>query len=104
MTRQEQWREMLARSFQPKLWFEDGESPEAGDWKETFMWVYRRTESGLWTVGWWSPSREWNPDSDYSSKEEAAARVHYLNGGAGSAEVAAAAKEGYGGLFGKRKV
>lgn len=46
-------------------------------------YVYRRTEPGLWTVGYYAPDGTWMPESDYDDKEEAAARVHYLNGGAG---------------------
>jgi len=43
-------------------------------------WVYVRSESQLWTVGFYSPDGEWHPDTDWDSKEEAAKRVHYLNG------------------------
>ena len=45
------------------------------------MWVYRETERGNWTVGFYSPDGEWCPDSDHFSSEKAAERVHYLNGG-----------------------
>ena len=45
------------------------------------MYVYIQSERTLWTVGFYSPDGEWHPDSDHSSKEEAAQRVHYLNGG-----------------------
>jgi hypothetical protein len=48
------------------------------------MWVYRRTEPSLWTVGFYSPDGEWHTDSDYSDREPAAQRVHYLNGGKSS--------------------
>ena len=43
--------------------------------------VYWQSESQLWTVGYYSPDGERHPESDHSSAEEAAARVHYLNGG-----------------------
>lgn len=36
---------------------------------------------GLWTVGFFDPRGEWISESDHGSAEEAAARVHYLNGG-----------------------
>ena len=36
--------------------------------------------SGLWTVGFYSPNGQWNPESDHSDKQEAAKRVAYLNG------------------------
>ncbi len=45
------------------------------------MYVYWRSEPNLWTVGYYTPSGERVPESDHSSKEEAAARVHWLNGG-----------------------
>jgi hypothetical protein len=45
------------------------------------MWVYRRTEPSLWTVGFYSPDGEWHSDSDHGDREPAAMRVHYLNGG-----------------------
>lgn len=45
------------------------------------MYVYLRSEPGLWSVGFYGPNGEWFPESDYNSPKEAAARVHYLNGG-----------------------
>lgn len=45
------------------------------------MYVYIKSEPGLWTVGFYTPSHEWMPDSDHASPEEAAAQVSYLNGG-----------------------
>ena len=46
------------------------------------MWVYVRSKSEpLWTVGFYAPDGEWHPDSDHTTMESAAARVHYLNGG-----------------------
>ncbi len=47
------------------------------------MYVYQRTESGLYTVGFYDPTGTWHAESDHSSKEDAAKRVHYLNGGKG---------------------
>lgn len=44
-------------------------------------WVYLNSEPGLWTVGFYTPEGVWHPDSDYNSREEAAARVRWLNGG-----------------------
>lgn len=44
-------------------------------------WVYRQTEPGLWTVGFYAPDGRWEPQTDHGSEDEAAARVHYLNGG-----------------------
>ena len=54
------------------------------------MWVYLLSEKGycedvgdwyLYTVGFYDPSGKWQSESDHGTKEEAAARVHYLNGG-----------------------
>ena len=44
-------------------------------------YVYKRAEPGLWTVGFYKPDGEWMAESDHSLSEDAAARVHYLNGG-----------------------
>jgi hypothetical protein len=45
------------------------------------MYVYIRSEHTLWTVGFYDPQGKWRPESDHSTSEEAAARVHWLNGG-----------------------
>ncbi len=45
------------------------------------MYVYIRSEPSLWTVGFYDPQGKWVPESDWPTKEEAAARVHWLNGG-----------------------
>lgn len=45
------------------------------------MYVYVLSEPGLFTVGFYDPSGKWHPDGDYSVREEAANRVHFLNGG-----------------------
>jgi len=45
------------------------------------LYVYINSEEGLWTVGFYNPKGEWVPECDCCSKEEAAARVNYLNGG-----------------------
>lgn len=44
-------------------------------------YVYKKSEPGLWTVGFYEPNGKWMPESDHSSPEDAAAQVHYLNGG-----------------------
>ncbi len=44
------------------------------------MYVYIRSEPGVWTVGFYTPDGEWNPESDHNSPEEAAKRVAWLNG------------------------
>ena len=45
------------------------------------MWVFLMSEPGLYTVGFYDPNGKWQPESDWSTKKEAAERVHYLNGG-----------------------
>jgi hypothetical protein len=45
-------------------------------------YVYTQSEPGLYTVGFYAPDDDgWNAESDHRTAEEAAARVHYLNGG-----------------------
>lgn len=46
------------------------------------MYVYIKTESQLYTVGFYDPLGKWIAETDWNSRDEAAARVHYLNGGA----------------------
>lgn len=50
------------------------------------MWVYIQSEKGIWTVGHYTPSGDFSGDSDHSSRDSAARRVNYLNGGRGTAE------------------
>lgn len=45
------------------------------------MWVYIRTESNCFTVGFYDPKGEFQTDSDWADQNLAAGRVHYLNGG-----------------------
>jgi hypothetical protein len=49
-------------------------------------WVYVRSEPQLWTVGFYDPAEKWHSDSDHPSRELAAHRVHYLNGGESDAK------------------
>lgn len=44
------------------------------------MYVYIRSEPGLWTVGFYGPDGTWHTDSDHGDREEAARRVAWLNG------------------------
>lgn len=45
-------------------------------------YVYLYSElGGCFTVGFYTPSGHWEPESDHSTSEAAARRVHYLNGG-----------------------
>lgn len=45
------------------------------------MYVYLRTEPNLFTVGFYAPDGGFHTESDHESRVEAAARVHFLNGG-----------------------
>jgi hypothetical protein len=44
------------------------------------MYVYIKSESRLWTVGFYDPTGRWHSESDHESAEAAAQRVHWLNG------------------------
>ena len=46
------------------------------------MYVYIKSEPSLWTVGFYNPDGKFISESDWDTQEEAAERVHYLNGGA----------------------
>lgn len=45
------------------------------------MYVYIKSERYLWTVGFYKPNGEFEPESDHDSQEKAAQRVRFLNGG-----------------------
>ena len=46
-------------------------------------YVYVPTDNGqLFTVGFYDPRGNWVAESDWPTREQAAERVHYLNGGA----------------------
>ena len=49
------------------------------------MWVYRKIEGGVWTVGYYGPSTAmndgWTPIRKVSSEDHARAECSYLNGG-----------------------
>lgn len=44
------------------------------------MYVYIESQHGLWTVGFYKPSGDWEPESDHNTSGKAAARVAWLNG------------------------
>lgn len=48
---------------------------------DNVKWVYIQSEPCLYTVGFYAPDGEWHTDSDHANRDEAAKRVHYLNGG-----------------------
>lgn len=45
------------------------------------MYVYILSEPGLWTVGFYDPQGNWQSESDHDTREAAAKRVHWMNGG-----------------------
>lgn len=47
----------------------------------SYVYLRIKGEQNLWTVGFYDPRGVWHSESDHSSKDEAAIRVHYLNGG-----------------------
>ena len=44
------------------------------------MYVYKKTERWLYTVGFYDPQGQWHPESDHDNKDDAAKRVAWLNG------------------------
>jgi hypothetical protein len=44
------------------------------------MYVYVKSEPGLWTVGFYKPDGSWESESDHESSQAAAERVAWLNG------------------------
>ncbi len=45
-------------------------------------YVYIKSESNLYTVGYYDPYRNWISESDHEKQEDAVERVRLLNGGA----------------------
>jgi hypothetical protein len=52
-------------------------------------YLYRSFEPGLYTVGSYTPTGEWLPESDHDTCSKAALRVAELNGGSPQASNAA---------------
>ena len=50
------------------------------------MYVYKKSDELLWTVGYYDPDGKWQSESDHEDQEDAAKRVHYLSGGGTTAE------------------
>lgn len=73
----------MRRCFQPRQWFVAEGEPDPfvlGD-EETFMWVYRKDMDARFEVGYFAPDGAWFADSTHDTREQAVARVNYLNGG-----------------------
>ncbi len=46
------------------------------------MWIYfQATAANVWTVGYYAPDGFLHAIKDYKTEDQAARRVHYLNGG-----------------------
>ncbi|MEV0766549.1 hypothetical protein [Nocardia sp. NPDC050435] len=50
----------------------------------SYVYIRQRSER-LFTVGFYEPNGDWNPESDHGNREDAVARVNLLNGGCGCA-------------------
>jgi hypothetical protein len=48
----------------------------------SYTYVMSEYHPGLWTVGYYTPSGTWQPESDHHSPKEAAKRAAWLNGAA----------------------
>lgn len=46
------------------------------------LWLYRQTSPRSWSVGHFDAAGTWVLESEHARAESAAARVHWLNGGA----------------------
>lgn len=74
---------LLRKCFQPRQWFsgECGPDPFLIADEDVFMWVYKEGPNGLFLVGYFAPDGTWFTESSFRTKEDAANRVNYLNGG-----------------------
>lgn len=45
-----------------------------------YVYIYSQMDN-LFTVGFYDPSGKWHSESDHDTRESAAQRVNYLNGG-----------------------
>ena len=43
-------------------------------------YVYIKSDTSLWTVGFYDPSGKWHSESDHDKRDDAAKRVAWLNG------------------------
>ena len=104
-THDQLWREMVARSWSPREWWggrDEPDDPAPEPQGETLMWVFWPQPTGQFTVGFYNPDRAWVEDSVWPTKDQAAARVNYLNGGGVSPSgVHRAARAGFRGSEGR---
>jgi hypothetical protein len=45
------------------------------------MYIFQKSEPGVWTVGYFTSSGEWKTECECSSAADASQRAHWLNGG-----------------------
>ena len=50
-------------------------------------YVYKITDSELYTVGFYEPNGKWQAESDHNTREKASARVAFLNGSSNLTEL-----------------
>lgn len=86
------WDSLLARAWHPSQWFYDHRPPpgkgasgsrgHGAAGRTCTMWVYKLADKdGVYIVGYYTPDKEWVPESVHNSERDAATRVHWLNGG-----------------------
>lgn len=68
----------MERCFQPRQWFSHRFDGLEGN---RLMWVYKPLDGGKWVVGFYQPDGTWMADGEFDTRDQAAARVNYLNGG-----------------------
>lgn len=74
------WHEMVRKSFHPSQWWERDDNQDCPDHGGLAMWVYH-ADAGAWIVGYYDPRAIFHQESIWPTAEQAANRVHYLNGG-----------------------
>jgi hypothetical protein len=55
---------------------------------------YGNDSPPLYTVGFYAPDGKFHPESDFASADDAAWRVHFLNGGSADRDVGVVATRG----------
>lgn len=72
----------MRQCFQPRQWFlTDGEPEHYSITEEdSFMWVFLEID-GKFVVGFFTPEKVWTAESVHATREAAAVRTNYLNGG-----------------------
>jgi hypothetical protein len=78
----QKWDEMIRRSFHPSQWYTESRPDDLGNEypEDRVMYVYR-SAGETWQVGFYTPHGDWVSDSEYPLRDDAAQRVHWLNGG-----------------------